>query len=96
MVIVKAAFLSAIAAFAFVSSAHADPKYCANGTGVAQVTQQPRVAADDIKKRCSAGDTIIIPQSSSGLIAMVCDFAKSITVARSDVICVIGQIRDIR
>ena len=43
--------------------------------------------ASDEMKKCSAGDTIVVPARSAGVIARMCDFSKSIIVFGDNVVC---------
>ena len=43
--------------------------------------------ASDEMKKCSAGDTIVVPARSAGVIARMCDFSKSIIVLGDNVVC---------
>jgi hypothetical protein len=43
--------------------------------------------ASDEMKKCSAGDTIVVPARSAGAIARMCDFSKSIVAMGDNVIC---------
>jgi hypothetical protein len=43
--------------------------------------------ASDEMKKCSAGDTIVVPARSAGVIARMCDFSKSIIVVGDNVVC---------
>src|SRR5580692_7630903 len=44
--------------------------------------------ASDEMKKCSAGDTIVVPSRSAGAIARMCDFSKSIVAVGDNVVCV--------
>jgi hypothetical protein len=44
--------------------------------------------ASDEMKKCSAGDTIVVPSRSAGAIARMCDFSKSIVTVGDNVVCV--------
>lgn len=43
--------------------------------------------ASDEMKKCSAGDTIVVPARSAGAIARMCDFSKSIVAVGDNVVC---------
>jgi len=43
--------------------------------------------ASDEMRKCSAGDTIVIPVRSAGAVARMCDFSKSIVTAGDNVVC---------
>ena len=43
--------------------------------------------ASDEMKKCSAGDTIVVPARSAGAIARMCDFSKSIAAVGDNVVC---------
>lgn len=40
-------------------------------------------------KKCTRGDTIIIPGSSGSVVARICDFSKAVVAVGGNVICVI-------
>ena len=44
--------------------------------------------ASDEMKKCSAGDTIVVPSRSAGAIARMCDFSKSVVAIGDNVVCV--------
>ena len=43
--------------------------------------------ASDEMKKCSTGDTIVVPARSAGAIARMCDFSKSIVALGDNVVC---------
>ena len=43
--------------------------------------------ASDEMKKCSAGDTIVVPARSAGAIARMCDFSKSVVAVGDKVVC---------
>jgi hypothetical protein len=43
--------------------------------------------ASDEMRKCSAGDTIVIPSRSAGAVARMCDFSKSIVPVGDNVVC---------
>jgi hypothetical protein len=45
--------------------------------------------AFDELKRCTRGDTIVIPAKSASAVARLCDFSKSIVTTQDHVVCVI-------
>jgi hypothetical protein len=45
-------------------------------------------AFDELKK-CTRGDTIVIPAKSASAVARLCDFSKSIVTTQDHVVCVI-------
>ena len=47
----------------------------------------------EVKQKCQAGDTIIIPNGISHVVAAMCDFDKTIVSAGRSVICVLTQVR---
>jgi hypothetical protein len=44
--------------------------------------------ASDQMKRCSRGDTIVVPARSAGAVARMCDFSKAIVAVGDNVVCV--------
>jgi hypothetical protein len=44
--------------------------------------------ASDQMKKCSRGDTIVIPARSAGAVARMCDFSKAIVAVGDNVVCV--------
>jgi hypothetical protein len=44
--------------------------------------------ASDEMKKCSRGDTIVIPARNPGAVARMCDFSKSIVALAENVVCV--------
>jgi hypothetical protein len=43
--------------------------------------------ASDEMKRCSRGDTIVVPARSPGAVARMCDFSKAIVALGENVVC---------
>jgi hypothetical protein len=43
--------------------------------------------ASDEMKKCSRGDTIVIPGRSAGAVARMCDFSKAIVAVGENVVC---------
>jgi len=43
--------------------------------------------ASEEMRKCSRGDTVVIPAQSAGSVARMCDFSKSIVVAGGNVVC---------
>jgi hypothetical protein len=48
---------------------------------------QSEAKASDEMKKCSAGDTIVVPSRSAGSVARMCDFSKSIVTIGENVVC---------
>jgi hypothetical protein len=44
--------------------------------------------ASDEMKKCSRGDTIVIPARNPGAVARMCDFSKAIVAIADNVVCV--------
>jgi|SRR5579871_1158236 len=43
--------------------------------------------ASDQMRKCSAGDTIVVPARSAGAVARMCDFSKAIVAVGENVVC---------
>jgi hypothetical protein len=43
--------------------------------------------ASDQMKKCSRGDTIVVPARSAGAVARMCDFSKAIVAVGDNVVC---------
>jgi hypothetical protein len=44
-------------------------------------------ASEEIRK-CSRGDTVVIPARSAGAVARMCDFSKAVVAVGENVVCV--------
>jgi hypothetical protein len=59
--------------------------YCLSAS--AAFLESEEKASDQVKK-CSAGDTIVVPAKSAGAVARTCDFSKSIVAIGENVVCI--------
>lgn len=68
--------------------------YCSSGAGAFTVSDESGFA--EVKQKCKPGDTILIPGGSTGAIAKVCDFSRSVVTTAGSVICVLAVQRSKR
>ena len=93
-VVVLASIWTATAAEAQAPVSKPDPKpaprrppislYCLPVS--AGILESEATASDEMKK-CSAGDTIVVPSRSAGAVARMCDFSKSVVTVGENVVC---------
>lgn len=52
---------------------------------------QSEARASEEAKKCTRGDTVVIPARSAGAVARMCDFSKAIVTAGENIVCVMVQ-----
>ena len=60
------------------------PAYCLPGS--AGFLESETKALEEVKK-CSRGDTIVIPSRNASSVARLCDFSKAIVAAGENIVC---------
>jgi len=68
--------------------------YCSSGAGAFTVSDE--LGFSETRQKCKPGDTILLPGASTGAIAKVCDFSRSVVATAGSVICVLASQRSKR
>jgi hypothetical protein len=68
--------------------------YCSSGAGAFTLSQEQGFA--ETRQKCKPGDTILLPGGSTGAIARICDFSRSIVSTDGLVICTVTSQRSSR
>jgi hypothetical protein len=68
--------------------------YCSSGAGGFSLSDEQGYA--ETKQKCKPGDTILLPGDSTGAIARICDFSRSIVSTAGHVICTVALQRSRR
>jgi hypothetical protein len=68
--------------------------YCSSGSSAFTISDEQGLS--ETTQKCRPGDTILIPGASTGAIAKVCDFSRTIVSTAGSVLCVVASQRSKR
>ena len=83
----------AVAALIMIIGGDARGQAAFCGTATDDFTRSGYDAVPMVQQHCQIGETIVIPATYSGAVALLCDFSKSIVSTGASTVCVLAKSR---